>query len=86
MATTLIPEIQEQTAQKPGRFGAYGGRYVPETLMAALEELELAYAAAQADPEFQAELANDPKNVQSMLYLADADIQMDRVSEAAPLL
>ena len=39
-----------------GRFGAYGGRYVPETLMAALEELEAAYAAAQADPAFQAEL------------------------------
>jgi tryptophan synthase beta chain len=39
-----------------GRFGAYGGRYVPETLMAALEELEHAYAEAQADPEFHAEL------------------------------
>ncbi len=40
----------------PGRFGAYGGRYVPETLMAALEELERAYAEAQADPVFHAEL------------------------------
>jgi tryptophan synthase beta chain len=39
-----------------GRFGAYGGRYVPETLMAALEELERAYALAQKDPAFQAEL------------------------------
>ncbi len=39
-----------------GRFGAYGGRYVPETLMAALEELEHAYAQAQADPLFHAEL------------------------------
>jgi tryptophan synthase beta chain len=39
-----------------GRFGAYGGRYVPETLMAALEELEHAYAQAQADPLFRAEL------------------------------
>jgi tryptophan synthase beta chain len=39
-----------------GRFGAYGGRYVPETLMAALEELEEAYAVAQADPAFHAEL------------------------------
>src|SRR6201992_2357685 len=39
-----------------GRFGEYGGRYVPETLMAALEELEHAYAEAQADPAFQAEL------------------------------
>jgi tryptophan synthase beta chain len=39
-----------------GRFGAYGGRYVPETLMAALEELEAAYAVAQKDAAFQAEL------------------------------
>src|ERR1700755_1150139 len=39
-----------------GRFGEYGGRYVPETLMAALEELEHAYAEAQADPAFQEEL------------------------------
>ncbi|MBI2678905.1 MAG: tryptophan synthase subunit beta [Candidatus Koribacter versatilis] len=39
-----------------GRFGAYGGRYVPETLVAALEELELAYAAAKRDRKFQREL------------------------------
>jgi tryptophan synthase beta chain len=39
-----------------GRFGKYGGRYVPETLMAALEELEAAYAEAEADPAFHAEL------------------------------
>jgi tryptophan synthase beta chain len=42
----------------PGRFGAFGGRYVPETLMAALEELELAYAKVKHDKKFQAELAN----------------------------
>jgi tryptophan synthase beta chain len=41
-----------------GRFGAYGGRYVPETLMAALEELEHAYAEAKEDPAFQAELGD----------------------------
>ncbi|RZU42019.1 tryptophan synthase beta chain [Edaphobacter modestus] len=41
-----------------GRFGVYGGRYVPETLMAALEELEAAYADAQKDAAFQAELAD----------------------------
>ncbi len=40
----------------PGRFGAYGGRYVPETLMAALLELDAAYAEAQADPLFHLEL------------------------------
>jgi tryptophan synthase beta chain len=46
------------TATVAGRFGAYGGRYVPETLMAALEELEYAYAAAKEDPAFQAELGD----------------------------
>jgi tryptophan synthase beta chain len=39
-----------------GRFGPYGGRYVPETLMAALDELARVYAAAAADATFQAEL------------------------------
>src|SRR5205814_1946550 len=43
--------------QVPGRFGAYGGRYVPETLVAALEELEAAYAKAKRDERFQRELA-----------------------------
>ena len=38
------------------RFGPYGGRYVPETLMAALEELEAAYAALRHDPVFWADL------------------------------
>ena len=41
-----------------GRFGIYGGRYVPETLMAALEELEVAYDLAKDDPAFQAELSD----------------------------
>jgi len=36
-----------------GRFGAYGGRYVPETLMAALEELDRIYAQARRDPKFK---------------------------------
>jgi tryptophan synthase beta chain len=49
-ATTSLPTAVA------GRFGAYGGRYVPETLMAALEELEQAYALAQKDPGFHAEL------------------------------
>ena len=39
-----------------GRFGSFGGRFVPETLMNALEELEGSYRAAQADEEFQVEL------------------------------
>ncbi|HEX8194397.1 MAG TPA: tryptophan synthase subunit beta [Allosphingosinicella sp.] len=39
-----------------GRFGAFGGAYVPEILMPALEELEAAFLAAQEDEDFQAEL------------------------------
>ena len=39
-----------------GHFGPYGGRYVPEVLMAPIEELENAYLAAREDPAFQAEL------------------------------
>ncbi len=39
-----------------GRFGPYGGRYVPETLMAPLEELERSYSEARRDSRFQAEL------------------------------
>ena len=39
-----------------GHFGPYGGRYVPETLMHPLQELEAEYFRAQQDPEFQREL------------------------------
>ncbi|WP_068877783.1 MULTISPECIES: tryptophan synthase subunit beta [unclassified Phenylobacterium] len=40
-----------------GRFGDYGGQYVPETLMPLVHDLDAAYAAAKADPAFQAELS-----------------------------
>ena len=53
MATASISMKNKPVA---GRFGAYGGRYVPETLMAALEELELAYQKAKRDPEFRQRL------------------------------
>ena len=39
-----------------GRFGEFGGRFVPETLMPALLELEEAYNHFKNDPDFQAEL------------------------------
>ncbi len=45
----------KKTSAVPGRFGVYGGRYVPETLMAALEELESAYEKAKRDKNFQKE-------------------------------
>jgi tryptophan synthase beta chain len=59
MSTTyLTTPISAPATSTPGRFGKYGGRYVPETLMAALLELEHAYAEAQKDEAFQAELAS----------------------------
>jgi tryptophan synthase beta chain len=44
------------TLETPGRFGPYGGRYVAETLIPALVELDAAWQAAKADPAFGAEL------------------------------
>jgi tryptophan synthase beta chain len=41
-----------------GHFGPYGGRYVPEILMAPIEELEQAYLEARGDAAFQAELSD----------------------------
>jgi tryptophan synthase beta chain len=49
-------------AAVPGRFGPYGGRYVPETLMVPLFELERAYDLSKSDPVFQGELASLLKN------------------------
>ncbi|MEJ2695333.1 MAG: tryptophan synthase subunit beta [Candidatus Sulfobium sp.] len=43
---------------KKGYFGGYGGRFVPETLMPALDELQKAYYASRKDREFQKELAH----------------------------
>lgn len=42
---------------QPGRFGSFGGRFVPETLISALDQLDAEYRLAQADPEFQKEFA-----------------------------
>lgn len=54
MSSVILPTTPSES--RPGRFGPYGGRYVPETLMAALLELEHEYELAKADAEFQAEL------------------------------
>jgi len=55
MSSVILPAAPSES--RPGRFGAYGGRYVPETLMAALLELEREYELAKADSAFQTELA-----------------------------
>ena len=52
MATLVSPNLPDER----GRYGLYGGRYVPETLMALLDDLEEAYREARQDPAFQAEL------------------------------
>jgi tryptophan synthase beta chain len=52
----------QTTATAPGRFGPYGGRYVPETLMVPLFELERAYELAKTDVAFQAQLSDLLKN------------------------
>ena len=57
MPATAEPKAARFSLPDPtGHFGPYGGVFVPETLMAALEELEGVYAAARVDSEFQKEL------------------------------
>lgn len=53
---TQTPAPPPAAADVPGRFGPYGGRYVPEALVAALDELTVAYADARADAAFTGEL------------------------------
>ncbi|MBN8869757.1 MAG: tryptophan synthase subunit beta [Solirubrobacterales bacterium] len=73
--------VAESTAgELPGRFGPYGGRYVPETLIPALDELTLAWAEAREDPDFTERfqvLLRDYVGRPSPLYLAS------RLSEEA---
>ena len=55
MATDLVNSREGAAAQWPdaqGRFGRFGGKYAPETLMPALDELEAAYREARSDPSF----------------------------------
>jgi tryptophan synthase beta chain len=56
MATATIPRGKKDSTRTPGRFGVYGGRYVPETLVSALEELERAYEKAKRDRKLEARL------------------------------
>jgi tryptophan synthase beta chain len=65
--------LAEPTAV-PGRFGQFGGQYVPETLMPALEELQAALAESRTDPTFAAELEalnRDFGGRPTPLYLAE---------------
>ncbi len=69
--TPLSPaSTNSQNPDSQGRFGRFGGKYVPETLMPALAELETAYQQYRQDPQFQAELQ---------------DLLKDYVGRATPL-
>jgi len=57
-----MSSILQSPTKAPGRFGPYGGRYVPETLMVPLFELERAYEAAKSDPLFQTRFNDLLKN------------------------
>ncbi len=66
--------MSEQLPDKRGYFGPFGGRFVPETLMPALEQLEAAYLEARDDPGFQQELGyylREYVGRPSPLYLAE---------------
>src|SRR5687768_16543119 len=45
--------LSAEMPDKRSRFGQFGGKYAPETLMPALDELEIAYTGARRDPKFQ---------------------------------
>jgi len=66
--------MTEQVPDERGRFGEFGGRYVPEALMGALDELEREWEAAQADPGFARELdvlLRDVVGRPTPLYMAE---------------
>jgi tryptophan synthase beta chain len=56
--TTMVNDIFSQTNGLPGKFGPYGGQFVPETLMPALADLQAAYQALQVDLQFQEEFTH----------------------------
>ena len=58
-----MKSAEEKVPDKRGRFGEFGGRYVPEALMGALDELERAWEAARSDASFDEELKGLLRNV-----------------------
>ncbi|MCA9096055.1 MAG: pyridoxal-phosphate dependent enzyme, partial [Planctomycetaceae bacterium] len=74
MNLSTAPRATSQVPDAAGRFGEFGRRFVPETLMQALEQLTDEYARAKQDPAFQAELDELFRNYvgrPSPLYFAE---------------
>ena len=59
---TMIPSFGHRDPDARGYYGEYGGRFVPETLVAPVAELERAYFAARQDPAFHQELEDLLRN------------------------
>src|SRR5258708_9278469 len=71
---TALPNSFRSGPDETGHFGIFGGRFVAETLMPLILDLEKAYAAAKADPAFQAEMnghLRDYVGRPSPLYFAE---------------
>src|SRR5438105_13077999 len=69
-----MTDVLTKLPDAAGHFGLFGGRYVPETLVPALDELTAAFEAAKRDPSFQSEidaLARDWVGRPSPLYFAE---------------
>src|SRR5713226_1654454 len=69
-----MPDVSSSVPDTKARFGPYGGRFVPETLMHALRQLTDEYLRARDDPEFQKQLQYDLKDYvgrPSPLYFAE---------------
>ena len=70
----MVKELNVENATKNGRYGKFGGQFVPETLMTALGELETAYDEAVQDPTFNADVAYYLKDFvgrETPLYFAE---------------
>ncbi|GIG89974.1 tryptophan synthase subunit beta [Plantactinospora endophytica] len=74
MSAPTLPDSSAQMPDGAGHFGPYGGRFVPEALVAALDELDAAYRKALSDESFQSDLArmmSEYANTPSRLYPAE---------------
>ncbi|MEN3615135.1 tryptophan synthase subunit beta [Plantactinospora sp. ZYX-F-223] len=74
MSAAILPTGEAALPDLAGHFGPYGGRFVPEALVAALDELDTAYREALADESFTAEFTRmlcEYANIPSLLYRAE---------------
>ena len=78
--TRALPNSYRSGPDERGHFGVFGGRFVAETLMPLILDLEKAYAEAKADPAFQAEMNGHLKHYvgrPSALYFAKKKVWAD---------